>query len=223
MTDDVRRLLHEAVAPTSPGPAASTAPRSADFATMWRRGRRRRGLVRAGGAAGGALAVAGVALVVPLVVSAPSHPGVAGRVDGCPVTIPDGDFAPPAPHDAASPIGEGQAWFGSAELWTSLPLDGTYLPRKSVWWSEDFAGGGEESTPDLRVTWTRLDDPDPDPDAAPIVVDGGTNAHTPEQGWLMIAGLDPTEPGCWQVTATYRDAELSYVFEVNDEVAPVGS
>lgn len=26
-------------------------------------------------------------------------------------------------------------------------------------------------------------------------------------------GIDPEEPGCWEVTATYRGASLSYVYE----------
>lgn len=45
-----------------------------------------------------------------------------------------------------------------------------------------------------------------------IVEDRGTNAHTTADGWFMIAGIDPDIPGCWQVTATYRGAELSYVY-----------
>lgn len=29
----------------------------------------------------------------------------------------------------------------------------------------------------------------------------------------MVNGIDPQEPGCWEVTATYRGATLSYVYE----------
>jgi hypothetical protein len=28
----------------------------------------------------------------------------------------------------------------------------------------------------------------------------------------MIAGIDPSGSGCWRVTATYKGAELSYVY-----------
>ncbi len=45
----------------------------------------------------------------------------------------------------------------------------------------------------------------------------GTNASTFEDGVFMIAGIDPEIPGCWQVTATYRDAELSYVYRATPE------
>ena len=42
----------------------------------------------------------------------------------------------------------------------------------------------------------------------------GTNAYTPEDRWFMIAGIDPNTPGCWRVTATYKGATLSYVYEL---------
>ena len=28
------------------------------------------------------------------------------------------------------------------------------------------------------------------------------------------SGIEPTEPGCWQVTATYKGAQLRIVFEI---------
>lgn len=34
----------------------------------------------------------------------------------------------------------------------------------------------------------------------------------PADGWFMIAGIDPDEPGCWRVTAAYSGVELSYVY-----------
>lgn len=78
-----------------------------------------------------------------------------------------------------------------------------------MWWSPSFPGGREESQPKIDVVWQRLDSDDP-----PISNKGrGTNAHTPEDGWFMIAGIDPDEAGCWQVTATYKGADLSYVYE----------
>ncbi len=29
----------------------------------------------------------------------------------------------------------------------------------------------------------------------------------------MIGGIDPDIPGCWEVTATYKGASMSYVYE----------
>lgn len=105
---------------------------------------------------------------------------------------------------------EGMVWYGSEELWTALSVDGEHSPRKSAWWSVNFPGGIVEEQPEVSVTWTRLDT---DP---PVVIDNGgeaTNAYTPEEGWFMIAGIDPGEAGCWEVEASYKGATLSYVYE----------
>lgn len=101
-------------------------------------------------------------------------------------------------------------WYGSTELWTALSVDGDHSPRKSVWWSANFPGGIVEGEPEVWVTWTRLDT-----DQFVVIDNGGkaTNAYTPEEGWFMIAGIDPDQPGCWEVEATYKGASLSYVYE----------
>lgn len=101
-----------------------------------------------------------------------------------------------------------QGWMGTPDLWTALPYSGVHAPRKSVWWSDHFPGGAEEEKPGLAVTWTRLDEDRPNISA----VSPGTNAHSADTGWFMINGIDPREPGCWRVTATYEDNALSYVY-----------
>jgi hypothetical protein len=119
------------------------------------------------------------------------------------------NFPPPDPWPSVYPH-KGMVWFGSDDLWTALAIDGDHGERKSVWWSVNFAGGVVEEQPDVWVTWTRLDTDQP------VVIDNGakaTNAYTPEEGWFMIAGIDPDEPGCWEVEATYKGASLSYVYE----------
>lgn len=105
---------------------------------------------------------------------------------------------------------EGAVWYGSEELWTVLAIDGDHSPRKSVWWSINFPGGIVEGEPELWVTWTRLDT------EKTVVGDNdgkATNAYTPEEGWFMIAGIDPGEAGCWEVEASYKGASFSYVYE----------
>lgn len=142
----------------------------------------------------------------------------------CPVTIPSQpgfvatksekvtyskNFPPPDPWPSEYPH-EGMVWYGSEDLWTALAIDGDHGERKSVWWSVAFPGGVVEEQPDVSVTWTRLDTDQP------VVIDNGgqaTNAYTSEEGWFMIAGIDPDEPGCWEVEATYKGASLSYVYE----------
>jgi hypothetical protein len=127
----------------------------------------------------------------------------------CPITLPNPEgFVPPSPWPA-QPVAPGDVWYGTAELWTALPIDGDYGLRKSVWWSSNFPGGTVEEQPPLSVTWERLDDGDPGVQAG----EGATNAYTDEDGWFMIAGIDPDESGCFRVTATYKGATLSYVYQ----------
>lgn len=126
----------------------------------------------------------------------------------CPVTIPvEGAFSPPEPWPADYPH-EGMVWFGSDDLWTTLSLDGDHDPRKSVWWSANFPGGQEEEQPPLDVVWRRLDG-----DEVHVHDEDATNAYTVEEGWFMMQGIDPDTAGCWEVTATYKGATLSYVYE----------
>ncbi|MFP3882849.1 MAG: hypothetical protein ACLFRT_07345 [Actinomycetota bacterium] len=161
--------------------------------------------------------VAVVGVVGLVLVGTAATAGDADANFECPVTIPpQPGFSPPEPWPATYPH-DGSVWYGSPGLWTVLETDGDYGPRKSVWWSANFPGGAKEERPDLHVTWTRLDTDEE------IVIDnewGATNAHTVAEGWFMIAGIDPdltTEefhgPGCWRVTAEYKGATLSYVYE----------
>ena len=120
---------------------------------------------------------------------------------------PQPGFVPPSPYPAAPVLAEA-VWYGTEELWTALDARGTYHPRKGVWWSKSFRGGEIEPKPDIAVVWRRLD-----VSAAPVAAGSpGTNAHTPQDGWFMIAGIDPHESGCWEVTASYRGAKLVYVY-----------
>jgi hypothetical protein len=127
----------------------------------------------------------------------------------CPITFPRPDgFVPPSPYPPTPRPGD--VWFGSGDLWTVLPIDGAYEPRKSVWWSVNFPGGNVEGEPPIEVSYERLD-----AEREPIVREApGTNAYTDQDGWFMIASIDPDEPGCWRVTASYKGATVSYVYEL---------
>lgn len=142
----------------------------------------------------------------------------------CPVTVPSKPgFEPSEPKTAVYTKNfprpetypteypdEESVWYGDDGLWTVLPLDGLYDERKTVFWSANFPGGTVEEQPELHVTWARLDSDD-----KRVVDNNGqaTNAYTPEHGWFMITGTEVLEAGCWEVTATYKGATLSYVYE----------
>ncbi len=129
--------------------------------------------------------------------------------NGCPVTDVDSmRFEAPEGYPA-SPGDPDSAWFGTDELWTVLPTDGTYELRKSVWWSVNFQGGELEPMPEISVTYERLNShADPVAFAVP-----GTHGTTEADGEFMINGDDQQAPGCWRVTAEYRDVSLSYTYE----------
>ncbi len=130
--------------------------------------------------------------------------------NSCSTTIPpQPGFQPPEPWPVTHP-NEGRVWYGTGDLWTSLATDGNHDWGKSVWWSVHFGGGAIEPDPEIGVVWRRLDD------GSALVIEEqapGTNAFTEDHGWAMLNGIDPDESGCWEVTATYRGATLSYVYE----------
>lgn len=201
MTFDPHRALH--------GAAARPAER-APFDRLWARGRRRRTIMRTSGALAGIAAIGLAATLLPGVL-ADDRDGDLEVADQPPAVCPVTDasrtqFTPPDPYPPTPSIPD-TTWYGTPELWTVIP--DTPGVQKSVWWSTRFEGGATEERPEIEVRYERLDDPDHDP----IVHEApGTNAHTAVGGWFMINGLQPNEPGCWQVTASYRGEELSYTY-----------
>ena len=140
--------------------------------------------------------------------------------EACTVTRPNPQFSAPSPYPA-SPPDDRYAWFGTPELWTMLELDGevwdaanTSFPVgiKMFWWSSNWAGMREEPEPAITVVATRLDGP------GTVTTDHATNAAADSLGGeAMLAGIEFPTPGCWQVTAEYREAVLSYVVWITDE------
>jgi hypothetical protein len=177
----------------------------------------------AAGAAGAVLvlAVAGIAAQLgvwsradePNVGAPPSGAGSSDA--GCSVTRPDPAFVAPSPYPAAAPPLYESEWFGSEALWTMLDRDGgvwNHFPRgpdsllvKTFWWSTDWAGSADEPEPSITVVGTRLDGP------GTFTAGPGTNASRDDFGDAMLVGMEIPTPGCWQITASYGDAVLSYV------------
>jgi hypothetical protein len=132
----------------------------------------------------------------------------------CPVTVlQEPPFTAPAPYSPDSPF-PSNFWYGSNSLWTDLPKDGVWyaLPhnpegytQKIFWWREGYIWN-EEPEPDLRVTGERLDAPAP-----PLIASWATNAYADDIGSAMLVGVDFPALGCWKITGTYADAELSFV------------
>jgi hypothetical protein len=153
-----------------------------------------------------------------------SSAGSSAGPNACPVTVPpQPGFTPPEPYPPEPPSSFQAAWYGTPELWTTLDRYGQVwrdLPvekdgsvgDKTLWWSENYstADGEDFHNAGITVTAVRLDGP------APKVVEGpGVGSFNPDIGNFMLVGLVLPEPGCWEVTASYKGAELSYVMQVD--------
>ena len=141
--------------------------------------------------------------------AAPQTEKGAGVPADCPVTLPgDPDFSPPEPWSAIYPY-EGSAWYGTEDLWTALPVEGTWpqlaLGEKSWWWSEHF-NVKVEPVPALIVTARRLDGKAPEFQSG-----AATNGYHPDFHWAMLTGVELPTTGCWEIMGTYGKASLSYV------------
>ncbi len=131
----------------------------------------------------------------------------------CPVTEPDPSFVPPAPFAANN------TWFGTEKLWTILDdrwvprghFDIGYEVRKIVWFSADY-DAKLDGSPSLVITGRRLDGP-----SGPLSFDvsGGyiENQGQPRKSF-MPSNLYFPELGCWEITAHYKGADLTFVVQV---------
>jgi hypothetical protein len=122
---------------------------------------------------------------------------------------PDPPFMPSAPVPATAPYA-GQFWYGEEDLWTMLPVDGTWgqmaRGEKVFWWREGY-DGSEEPEPELAMSARRLDGPAPEVHSDPPA----TNAYHPDFHWAMLQGFTVSTPGCWEITGKYGGHELSFV------------
>ena len=134
----------------------------------------------------------------------------------CHLTKPTHPFVPLAEYDAPArpPAYYDAEWFGTGRLWTmlrhggevwfDLPRGADGLGQKTFWWSADF-DVNHEPEPAISVTGRQLDGFGRFASPAP-----GTNAGA-DFGSAMLIGVGVPTTGCWEITATYRRATLSYV------------
>lgn len=160
---------------------------------------------------GSAFALVACQLVKPIADTAPE--------ESCPVTQPPKTtFIPPAPYPEGTPA-EGDFWYGTDELWTSLRADGSWwgLPyhthedgsghyvQKVVWWNKDYDWQSEPK-PEFNVKAQRLDGPAPTYQSSEA-----TNLYHPDFGSGILTGVEVPTLGCWEFTAHYKGHELSFV------------
>lgn len=139
------------------------------------------------------------------------------RPDSCPITQPpEPRFVPPEPY-AEWPPGGG-FWYGTNELWIDLRSSGTWysLPKSDAGYSNKIALWSEgysqimEPQPEITLSARQLDGKAV---VEPVVY--GTNAYHPDYGHFMMTGIELPTLGCWEITAEYRDATLSFIVWVS--------
>ncbi len=137
----------------------------------------------------------------------------------CEVTVPDTGFIPPGKHPGSVPDRYGSAWYGTPDLWTTLALGGERwydlpvhddrLGQKLFFFSQAYLPE-QEPMPDIIVRAKRLDGPGEATSAMPA-----TNGSHPDLGSFAVTGIELPSAGCWQLTASYRGAQLTYVVDVS--------
>ncbi|HVM35673.1 MAG TPA: hypothetical protein VM784_10050 [Actinomycetota bacterium] len=156
----------------------------------------------------------------------PEASATSREIHGCPVTVPpQSGFVPPKPYPPEPPLE--QVWFGTAELWTLLDREGAVwsglsvgkgphpVGDKTLWFSENFSTAQREdfsADADITLTAVHLDG-----SARTVVQEGGVPSFNSGIKNFMLVPLGLPEAGCWELTATYRNAELSYVFLIKDD------
>jgi len=152
-------------------------------------------------------------------VTAPS--GLADVPKSCPVTVPGDDaFTPTSKAPDDSPSVYEVVWYGTPELWTMIDRRGEINSKRwlqgdtTFWWSEDYSSG-EPAV--VTVTAEHLNG------SAETVKDGaaagsGFNPFmlAPTHESVTLVGVELPEPGCWELTAEFEGASLSYVIWVSD-------
>lgn len=134
----------------------------------------------------------------------------------CPVTKPeDQPFVPPSPYPAKAPAGA--FWFGTDELWTMLP-SGSWkgcratpaiaFSEKLAFWRQGY--DQTETQPLLTLTGRRLDAPSP-----PLIPKGASNGYRQDGKSFMVTGVNLPSVGCWELTAHYKEHDLTFVVWVS--------
>ena len=150
-------------------------------------------------------------------------PASAADSNTCPVTVPpQPGFVPPEPYPPEPPFE--QVWYGTPELWTILDPNGAVwrgLPvgtgphavgDKTLWFSENFTTAkGEDFSGNADITFTAVH---LDGSASTVAQEGGVPSFNRDIKNFMLVPLGFPEPGCWEVTARYKGAELTYVLHV---------
>jgi hypothetical protein len=137
----------------------------------------------------------------------------------CPVTFATPPYlVPPRPWPATPPTatyGHEGHWYGTEDLWMIIPTTGAAIHApgdKLFYWSRHFMTASDDFLqPELTVTAERVDGETPT-----VTAPQANNGGRADTGTFMVTGIVLPTPGCWEITAEYRGASLSYVIWVEE-------
>lgn len=152
-------------------------------------------------------------------------PSLEGVPEWCPITVPDENAFTPSTEAPEGPPSVYEAvWYGIPDLWTMIDSGGEVwrdlpvgpdgdLAQKTLWWSEHLSSG---ESAEIILTAEDLGG------SAPTVElrgPGGASSSpsSPSFGTFMVVGFELPQPGCWEITAEYKGASLSYVVWVDND------
>ncbi len=133
----------------------------------------------------------------------------------------DNAFTPASEAPEDPPTVYDVVWFGTPELWTKVNPQGEINSKRwlhgdrTFWWSESYspADPGE-----FAVTAEHLNGSAP---TVEVSKPGGSGFNpfmlAPTHESVTMVGVELPEPGCWELTAVYKGATLSYVVWVSDD------
>jgi hypothetical protein len=152
---------------------------------------------------------------------------LAGVPESCPVTVPgDNAFTPASEAPEGPPTVYEDVWYGTPQHWTMVNPQGAVwkgLPvgpdgdvgEKTFRWSENYSAADPG---EFTVTAEHLNG------SAPTIKGskpGGSGFNpfmlAPTHESVTMVGVELPEPGCWELTAVYKGATLSYVVWVSDD------
>lgn len=139
-----------------------------------------------------------------------------GVPESCPLILPgEVAFTPASQTPDSPPSVYGVVWYGTPDLWTMIDPDGEINSRrwleddKTFWWSKLYLS---EDPSEISLTAEQLNG------SAPSVherVSAGRGFNpfmsVPTHESVTMVGVELPEPGCWELTAEYKGATLSYV------------
>ncbi len=135
------------------------------------------------------------------------------QAQNCLTTLPQSPhFTAPSSYNVKASVDT--FLYGSNELWTRLPsngtwranADGTYV-TKLVFWRQGF-DWRKETEYSMVVTARRIDG------SAPAVAVSHSNPVFINGSAGIMVGLGIPSPGCWAIGALYRGVSLDFVVQV---------